>query len=182
MRHAIAVFFALLFALVSAPAAMGAPAARELRYGDDNIAVAAYLEQDAAAPDKATLALAFTPKDGEWHGYWSNPGDAGQGMRLDLDLPPGWTAGEPLYPVPTTLEIAGLMNHVYKGPYAVLVPLRRTDGTAPPRGFTRSSYARALHGLAARLGSEVGLRPQAGKGPGASSGRSSQHHLQQVRS
>lgn len=57
-----------------------------------------------------------------------------------------------------------------------------SDGTAPPRGFTRSSYARALHGLAARLGSEVGLRPQAGKGPGASSGRSSQHHLQQVRS
>lgn len=131
MRHAIAVFFALLFALVSAPAAMGAPAARELRYGDDNIAVAAYLEQDAAAPDKATLALAFTPKDGEWHGYWSNPGDAGQGMRLDLDLPPGWSAGEPLYPVPTTLEIAGLMNHVYKGPYAVLVPLRRTGGAAP---------------------------------------------------
>jgi DsbC/DsbD-like thiol-disulfide interchange protein len=69
-----------------------------------------------------TVALHFRPKEG-WHGYWSNPGDAGLGMRLDWRLPEGWTAGEPQYPVPTRLVLAGLMNHVFKGDYAVLVPI-----------------------------------------------------------
>ena len=64
----------------------------------------------------------MTPEK-DWHGYWSNPGDAGYGMELDWSLPPGWSVGEPAYPVPQTLLISGLMNHVYEGPYALLVPL-----------------------------------------------------------
>jgi len=74
-----------------------------------------------------TLAIHFTPAPG-WHGYWKNPGDAGYGMQLDWQLPDGWEAGEPLYPVPHQLLISGLMNHVYEGPYAVLIPV-----TAAPR-------------------------------------------------
>jgi len=69
------------------------------------------------------LALVFEPLEG-WHGYWSNPGDAGQGMTLDWQLPRGWQADAPRYPVPGRLTIAGLMNHVYKGPHAVLVGVR----------------------------------------------------------
>lgn len=76
------------------------------------------------------VALAFTPQSG-WHGYWANPGDAGLGMRLEWALPPGWSAGELRYPVPETLVISGLMNHVFKGPYAVLVPLRVPADAAP---------------------------------------------------
>ncbi|MEO7551698.1 MAG: protein-disulfide reductase DsbD domain-containing protein [Croceibacterium sp.] len=76
-----------------------------------------------------TLALHFTPQPG-WHGYWSNPGDAGLGMRLAWRLPAGWTAGEPLYPVPHKLLIANLMNHVYEGEYAVLVPISVPAGAA----------------------------------------------------
>ncbi len=68
------------------------------------------------------LALVFEPLEG-WHGYWSNPGDAGQGMTLAWQLPAGWRASEPRYPVPGRLTIAGLMNHVYKGTHAVLVPV-----------------------------------------------------------
>lgn len=76
-----------------------------------------------------TLAIKFTPEPG-WHGYWANPGDAGYGMRLEWDLPEGWTAGEPLYPVPQKLLIAGLMNHVYEGEYAVLVPIEVPETAA----------------------------------------------------
>jgi DsbC/DsbD-like thiol-disulfide interchange protein/cytochrome c biogenesis protein CcdA len=91
-------------------------------YGDENIAVELVIDP---APAKGTemLALRFTPKSREWHGYWSNPGDAGQGMRLTLDLPAGWEAGDPLYPVPQRLTISGLMNHIYEGQYVVLVPV-----------------------------------------------------------
>ncbi len=74
------------------------------------------------------LALRFTPKSEEWHGYWSNPGDAGQGMRLSLDLPAGWQMGEALYPVPQQFLISGLMNHIYEGTYTVLVPVRVPAG------------------------------------------------------
>jgi len=74
-----------------------------------------------AEPGKPlTLAIAFDPQPG-WHGYWSNPGDAGYGMELGWALPTGWRAGERQYPVPQRLVIGGLMNHVYEGPYAVLV-------------------------------------------------------------
>ncbi len=126
--------FAALCAVLCAMLASWSPvAAQQVRYGDENIAVRAYLDPDPAKPNAATLALQFTPRSAEWHGYWSNPGDAGQGMSLSLELPEGWTKGEALYPVPQTLEVAGLMNHVYKGEYTVLVPLRRS-GDAPDLG------------------------------------------------
>ncbi|MGX7894677.1 protein-disulfide reductase DsbD family protein [Tsuneonella sp. HG222] len=76
-----------------------------------------------------TLALHFTPEP-TWHGYWQNPGDAGLGMELEWSLPPGWKAGQPQYPVPHKLVIAGLMNHVYEGDYAVLVPIEVPAGAA----------------------------------------------------
>ena len=72
-------------------------------------------EGPAVPGGEVTLALAFRPQAG-WHGYWSNPGDAGYGMRLEWTVPPGWRGGEPQYPVPQRLLIGGLMNHVYEGP------------------------------------------------------------------
>jgi thiol:disulfide interchange protein len=76
-----------------------------------------------------TLALATTPEPG-WHGYWSNPGDAGYPAELKWTLPDGMTASAPAYPMPSTLEIAGLMNYVYEQPYAPLVTLHIPAGLA----------------------------------------------------
>ncbi len=85
----------------------------------------------AIAPgESGQLALDFLPNEG-WHGYWTNPGDAGQGMCIDWDLPEGWQAGEPLYPVPQTYVTQGLMNHIFEGEHAVLLPLTVPEGTAP---------------------------------------------------
>lgn len=56
-----------------------------------------------------TIAIAFDPQPG-WHGYWSNPGDAGYGMELKWQLPAGWQAEEPQYPVPQKLVIGGLID------------------------------------------------------------------------
>lgn len=91
--------------------------------GSDNIAVTLHAEGVPAEGKEWLLALHFVPKGPEWHGYWSNPGDAGAGMQLKLDLPPDWEVGEPRYPVPKRLVVSGLMNHVYEGPYTVLVPV-----------------------------------------------------------
>ena len=86
--------------------------------------IAAELMSESAAPagESVTLAIHMRPEPG-WHGYWLNPGDAGLGMALEWSLPEGAKAGEPLYPVPHTLLISGLMNHVYESDFAVLVPL-----------------------------------------------------------
>jgi len=108
--------------VIAGPAwAQAVPA--EARFGDQNIAVELYADGAPVAGKEWMLALRFTPKAREWHGYWSNPGDAGVGMRLTLDLPPDWEVGEALYPVPQRLLISGLMNHIYEGPYTVLVPV-----------------------------------------------------------
>lgn len=93
--------------------------------------IAAELIAEPAAPgETTTLAIHMRPDQG-WHGYWLNPGDAGFGMTLDWTLPAGAQAGEPRYPVPQTLLIAGLMNHVFEGDYAVLVPLTLPAGLQP---------------------------------------------------
>lgn len=95
---------------------------------DDNIAAEIFADGPPEAGGEWLVALRFTPRSDEWHGYWSNPGDAGLGMELAWELPRGWSAGEPLYPVPHRLVLGGLMNHVYEGRYAVLVPIRVPRG------------------------------------------------------
>ncbi len=122
-------FAALLLALLCLFATSAE--AREARFGDENIAVELYADGAPVAGQEWTFALRFTPSAPEWHGYWSNPGDAGQGMVLDLDLPDDWTVGKPLYPVPQKLVIAGLMNHIYEGEYVVLVPVKVGKRPAP---------------------------------------------------
>ncbi|MBK5263923.1 MAG: protein-disulfide reductase DsbD N-terminal domain-containing protein, partial [Alphaproteobacteria bacterium] len=80
-------------------------------------------ENDTPAPGQSvTLAFAMKPQPG-WHGYWENPGDAGKGMMLKWDVPPGVKVGALQYPVPGTLLLSGLMNYVYEGDYALLVTL-----------------------------------------------------------
>jgi thiol:disulfide interchange protein/DsbC/DsbD-like thiol-disulfide interchange protein len=82
-----------------------------------------------AAGSTITVAIRFDPKPG-WHGYWQNPGDAGFGGKFVWTLPGGVTAGEPAYPVPTRLVIAGLMNHVFEQEHALLVPVSIPAGLA----------------------------------------------------
>ena len=90
--------------------------------GKNYIAADLVAEHLPVPGEALTVALRFRPQEG-WHGYWANPGDAGEGMRLDWQLPEGWQAGEPLYPIPERIELIGLINHTYSDPYAVLVPI-----------------------------------------------------------
>ncbi|WAT17782.1 protein-disulfide reductase DsbD family protein [Aurantiacibacter sp. MUD11] len=116
----VATLLALFGALLVAPVAAQQP---------NRIAADLVAEHAPLPGETLTVALRFRPDEG-WHGYWANPGDAGEGMVLDWNLPAGWQAGEPQYPVPERLELIGLINHVYKDPYAVLVPLEVPADTA----------------------------------------------------
>ena len=143
MTHArilerIAALFVLLALALAGPAAAQGP-------GSDRMPVELVAEDTPQPGETWLVALHFTPVSSEWHGYWSNPGDAGLGMELDWDLPAGWEAGEPLYPLPHRLVVGGLMNHVYEGDYAVLVPIAVPANAAvanpAPIGVTASYLA-----------------------------------------
>ena len=102
------------------------------------IHVHAGLEAETSRPragSTVTLAITMRP-DAGWHGYWINPGDAGEGLTLDWQLPAGTKVGEPHFPMPETLMISGFMNYVYEQPHAILVditlPQELTVGTKIP--------------------------------------------------
>ncbi len=88
-----------------------------------------------AGGGEVTLAIEMRPDPG-WHGYWSNPGEAGVPPRIEWTLPQGASAGALQFPTPEPLMISGIMNYVYEGPYAHLVTLRvppGLSGTVPVR-------------------------------------------------
>lgn len=102
--------------------------AAPLHAAPTNIAAELVSEGPVAPGQTGHVAILMRPSPG-WHGYWSNPGDAGLGMTLE------WTAptlsfGAPAYPVPETLVVSGLMNHVYAHDYAVLVPVTVSAGAS----------------------------------------------------
>ncbi len=119
-RRLVALLLQLCALLLAVPA-LAAPT---------HIAAALVAESAVRPGGKVTLAFVMKPEKG-WHGYWLNPGDAGFGMTAKWRLPAGASAGPLQYPVPQTLVISGLMNHVYESDYALLVELSVPANAAP---------------------------------------------------
>ncbi|ARU88500.1 protein-disulfide reductase DsbD [Pseudomonas sp. M30-35] len=82
-----------------------------------------------AAGTTSTLAVFMEPQSG-WHGYWKQPGSIGLSPQFNWQLPEGVSVGKAAYPVPQTLMIGDLMNHVYEHPYALLLPVE-IDASVP---------------------------------------------------
>lgn len=129
--RSIAMFVTAL--LLGAVSPVNAPA----RAAPNHVQATLLAEGPAKPGSIVTLAILMRPEQG-WHGYWSNPGDAGYGLTLDWTLPPGSGTGTMQFPVPQTLMVQGLMNHVYEHEYAVLVPFTvpvdASPGTILPIG------------------------------------------------
>ncbi|MET0376156.1 MAG: thioredoxin family protein [Rhizorhabdus sp.] len=96
-----------------------------------------------AAGSRITLALTMSPER-DWHGYWSNPGDAGAPADIAWTLPSGATVGAMRYPVPQRLIVQGLMNYVYERPYALLMTLNVPRGLKPGTPLKIGGKARWL--------------------------------------
>ena len=122
----------MLLTMIAALVGMAMPAFAQPIPGGNGPHIATSLVPESLTPaagTRTTIAIAMAPQPG-WHGYWQTPGDSGFPMKIDWTLPKGAKAGDPAYPVPTTLVIAGLMNHVYEKPYALLVPVDVPAGLA----------------------------------------------------
>lgn len=115
-------------------------------FGDDSPHIIAQLVAESGEPAPGStvmLAITMRPKSG-WHGYWINPGDAGLGMDARWTVPAGAEVGALRYPAPQRLLVSGLMNHVFKGPYALLAELRLPPGMKPGQVVPVSLDARWL--------------------------------------
>ena len=58
-----------------------------------------------------------------WHTYWRNPGDAGEPPKLAWTLPPGWTAGDIVWPAPKRLPVGPLMDYGYEDEVYLPIPI-----------------------------------------------------------
>lgn len=131
LRCLVAVRLLALISIASVLTLMpiGAAVAQNFPVGQGEVMIRTSLVAESARPgagEQTTLAVVMQPQDG-WHGYWKQPGNVGLAPQFDWQLPDGVTVGEPAYPVPKTLLIDDVMNHVYEHPYAILVPLNVPD-------------------------------------------------------
>jgi len=83
-----------------------------------------------SAGQTITIAVEMRTEKG-WHGYWSNPGEAGFGPRFDWTSPKGATLAAPRFPVPHVLTIADLANYVFEADHALLFQFTVPSGLAP---------------------------------------------------
>jgi DsbC/DsbD-like thiol-disulfide interchange protein/cytochrome c biogenesis protein CcdA len=114
----------LLILMLLGAAAAAQPAERRME-------VRLVPETGAVAPGSAlTLAFIMRPRPG-WHGYWLNPGDAGDTPRVAWRLPEGWRADGLRFPMPGRLIVAGLMNYVFERDYALLTRVTVPDSAEP---------------------------------------------------
>ncbi|MCX7818445.1 MAG: protein-disulfide reductase DsbD family protein [Kiritimatiellae bacterium] len=71
-----------------------------------------------------------------WHIYWRNPGDSGLATELVWELPTGFQAGAPEWPVPKRFTDGGLASFGYEG--TVRIPVR----IQPPSDWPSGRVAR----------------------------------------
>jgi thiol:disulfide interchange protein DsbD len=81
----------------------------------DNVKARLLSETSSVGPGQSfEVALQLDIRDG-WHTYWRNPGDSGQATSLAWTLPPGFTAGDLVWPAPHRFDLPPLVNYGYSG-------------------------------------------------------------------
>jgi thiol:disulfide interchange protein DsbD len=63
-----------------------------------------------------------------WHTYWVNPGDSGEPMTIDWQLPPGFSAGPLAWPHPERLPVGPAMSFGYTDEVVLPVPITAPEG------------------------------------------------------
>ena len=76
-----------------------------------------------------------------WHTYWRNAGDSGDATRIDWVLPPGYSAGDIVWPPPERLPVGPLLNYGYSGEAIHLVPIAVPKDARPGEDVTLTANA-----------------------------------------
>lgn len=79
--------------------------------------------QTSVRPGRPLLVALRIAHEKGWHTYWKNPGDSGMPTRIAWTLPPGFTAGPILWPVPDRIPVGPLTNIGYHGELLLLTEI-----------------------------------------------------------
>ena len=63
----------------------------------------------------------------DWHTYWKNPGDAGEGATIKWNLSPGLSASSILWPGPERIPVVPLMTFGYNDEVVLLTRITSTE-------------------------------------------------------
>jgi thiol:disulfide interchange protein DsbD len=91
-------------------------------------------EPSAVSPGQPFwVGLRLRIKD-HWHVYWRNPGDSGEAVAINWNLPAGFEAGPIVWPTPARIPVAHLVNFGYEHEVVLLTritPPPAVEGTPP---------------------------------------------------
>lgn len=115
---------ATLVVLLGVVAAGCSPKEEPIDYGPGHARVRLLAVPAAFAPGETVmLGITFDLEPG-WHTYWKGQNDTGYAVQVDLELPPGFTAGETRWPAPERHVSPGdILDHVYYDRVTLLVPI-----------------------------------------------------------
>lgn len=119
----------------------------------------------------STILVGFRmkPKPG-WHGYWSNPGDAGFAPSVRWSAPAGVQFGPLLHPAPELISDSGMNSFVHEGQHILLSRMKVPAGLEPgkPIGVkARLNWAACTASKCVPLRGTFSLDLVAGKGEAA---------------
>lgn len=90
-----------------------------------------------------TMGVHFTLEP-RWHIYWVNSGDSGEPLKIDWQLPRGISAGQILWPVPSKLGSATVVDYGYEKDATLLVRMRADSTAAVTPSATFAANLRIL--------------------------------------
>jgi thiol:disulfide interchange protein DsbD len=86
------------------------------------------LESDRPSIMTVGLHIELAP---DWYLYWANPGDAGLAPEITWDLPSGYEAGPPRFPVPEKMTHGNIVTYGFKNELLVLCEIRPSGRLTP---------------------------------------------------
>ena len=101
--------------------------AAETEYTASNSKIILVSESTTLQPkDSLYLGIKFELEK-DWHTYWENPGDAGEGAVIKWSLPDGVSTSEILWPGPERIPVDPLMTFGYNNEVILLTKISTSD-------------------------------------------------------
>lgn len=96
-------------------AALPALASQSLPVDTGKVTASLVSSHDSVAPGQEFYIALRTELDDKWHTYWRNPGDSGEPVQIDWELPETVTAGDINWPLPYAIPTGPIVNYGFEG-------------------------------------------------------------------
>jgi thiol:disulfide interchange protein/DsbC/DsbD-like thiol-disulfide interchange protein len=124
----------LLLAVLS-PLAGGRAAAAPAEAATEQVRARLVASVDAVYPGAEVLLGVNQRIIPHWHTYWKNPGDSGLPTTIAWHLPPGASAGEIQWPVPSRFSLGPVTNYAYADEVTLLTAIKVPEDLRPGASF-----------------------------------------------